>query len=76
VYKKTYADLLHEKILSPLKFSNTGVYNQLRILPDLASGYHLISDDSLVAAPYRDFFTNDGWRKYVFYSLRSIKMVP
>jgi CubicO group peptidase (beta-lactamase class C family) len=53
-YKKTYKELLHKKILDPLQLNETGVLDESSIIPGMVSGYHLASDDSLIAAPYRN----------------------
>src|SRR5690606_4012420 len=34
---------------------DTGVANTLKIIPQITSGYHLVNDDSLVVAPYRNY---------------------
>jgi CubicO group peptidase (beta-lactamase class C family) len=54
VYGKSYNQLLQEKILEPLQLRETGACDQSGIIPKLVSGYHLIIDDSLIVAPYRD----------------------
>lgn len=54
VYSDTYDNLLNEKILLPLQLKETGTFDQLKIIPQMSNGYHMISDDSLIAAPYRD----------------------
>lgn len=55
VYEKNYEKILSEKILEPLQMAETGVNDHLKILPGMASGYHLVTDDSLVVAPYRNY---------------------
>ena len=55
VYKRRFEDLLKDKILNKLKMTHTGIVDNLKIIPQMASGYHLISDDSLVVAPYRNY---------------------
>lgn len=55
VYGKAFEDILQEKILSKLQLANSSPENSLKIIPGLAKGYHLLSDDSLVAAPYRNY---------------------
>lgn len=55
IYKSDFEDILQNKILSKLQMVETGVVDGLKILPQMTSGYHLISDDSLVIAPYRNY---------------------
>ncbi len=55
VYKSSFEDILKDKILYQLQMTETGIVDNLKIIPDMASGYHLVSDDSLVVAPYRNY---------------------
>ncbi|MGB6153033.1 MAG: serine hydrolase domain-containing protein [Pricia sp.] len=55
IYEKRYEDILHEKILNPINMKNSGIVNTLDVLSNHASGYHLVTDDSLVVAPYRNY---------------------
>ncbi len=55
VYKSNFEVILQDKILSKLQMKETNVADNLKILPKMTSGYHLIKDDSLVVAPYRNF---------------------
>lgn len=55
VYKNSYENILKEKILNKLQMNETGIVDGLKIIPQMASGYHLINDDSLVVAPYRNY---------------------
>lgn len=55
VYGKAFEDILEENILDKLQLANSGPANTLKIIPGLARGYYLLSDDSLVAAPYRNY---------------------
>jgi CubicO group peptidase (beta-lactamase class C family) len=60
VYGKSYNQLLREKILEPLQLRATGACDQTGIIPKLVSGYHLMGDDSLIVAPYRDMSPMTG----------------
>ena len=60
VYTDTYENLLNEKILLPLQLKETRTFNQLEIIPRMSNGYHMISDDSLIVAPYRDISSMFG----------------
>lgn len=55
VYEKKFHVILNEKILQPLKLDNTGNTNSLEIIPKMVNGYHLLPNDSLVKAPYRNY---------------------
>jgi CubicO group peptidase (beta-lactamase class C family) len=55
IYQQNFQDILQSKILKKLQMDETGLIDNLKILPRMASGYHLITDDSLVVAPYRDY---------------------
>ncbi len=55
VYNDDYENILQTKILRKLKMKETGTANTLKIIPQMTSGYHLVNDDSLVVAPYRDY---------------------
>jgi CubicO group peptidase (beta-lactamase class C family) len=55
VYSSSFEDLLKDKILDKLQMTETGVVDNLKIIPQMASGYHLVTDDSLVVAPYRNY---------------------
>lgn len=55
VYKNNFKNILREKILDKLEMAETGTNDNLKIIPQMASGYHLITDDSLVVAPYRNY---------------------
>ena len=55
IYQKDFEGILKDKILDKLHMTETGTVDNLRIIPKMASGYHLISDDSLVVAPYRNY---------------------
>ncbi|WP_346318954.1 serine hydrolase [Chitinophaga sp. YIM B06452] len=58
-YKRPYAAILEEKILQPLQMKHTGVLTTGRIVPGMASAYHLLND-SLIAAPHRDLSLMKG----------------
>lgn len=60
IYTDTYDNLLNEKILLPLQLKETGAFDQLEIIPEMSNGYHMISDDSLIVAPYRDISSMFG----------------
>jgi CubicO group peptidase (beta-lactamase class C family) len=55
VYKSSFENVLKDKILNKLHMAETGIVNNLKIIPQMASGYHLVTDDSLVVAPYRNY---------------------
>lgn len=55
VYAKDYSRTLEEKIAKKLQLNGSGTANTLKIIPGMASGYHLVKDDSLVHAPYRNY---------------------
>ncbi|GAB4286972.1 MAG: serine hydrolase domain-containing protein [Ignavibacteriaceae bacterium] len=55
VYNNSFENILKDKILNKLQMTETGIVDNLKIIPQLASGYHLVTDDSLVVAPYRNF---------------------
>lgn len=65
VYQKDYHTLLAEKIIEPLRLKATGVYDPHQVMPGMTTGYHLLSEDSLIVAPYRDFFSAERRRKFV-----------
>ena len=55
VYQDRYAKILQEKILHPLKMNDSGAENTLAIIPNLATGYHQLTDDQLIKAPHRNY---------------------
>ena len=55
VYQEDYRQVLASKILNPLNMLLTGSSNSLAIIPEMTNGYHLVTDDSLVVAPYRNY---------------------
>ncbi|MBK6265652.1 beta-lactamase family protein [Marivirga sp. S37H4] len=55
LYQDSFENIVTDKILRPLQMEETGSVNSLKIIPHMVSGYHLISDDSLVHAPYRNY---------------------
>lgn len=55
VYSSSFEDILKDKILDKLQMTETGIVDNLKIIPQMASGYHLVADDSLLVAPYRNF---------------------
>jgi|GEM_PF-2558276 len=54
IYATTYANLLARKITDKLELRNIGVYNDTSILSNMVNGYHLLTDDNLIIAPYRN----------------------
>ncbi|MEM9986058.1 MAG: serine hydrolase domain-containing protein [Bacteroidota bacterium] len=60
VYQSRYETLLREKIVAPLSLINTQVCDGRAIIPGLCEGYHLLNDDSLVQAPYRNMAMMKG----------------
>ncbi len=54
-YKESFENILKNKILNKLQMTETGIVDNLKIIPQMASGYHLVSDDSLIVAPYRNY---------------------
>jgi len=55
VYSSSFENMLKDKILNQLQMTETGIVDNLKIIPQMASGYHLVTDDSLVVALYRNF---------------------
>lgn len=55
VYNSSFENILKDKILKKLQMTETGIVDNLKIIPQMASGYHLVTDDSLVVAPYRNY---------------------
>lgn len=60
VYSNSFENILKTKILQPLQMTSTGVANTHRIIPGMASGYHMVTDDRMVHAPYRNYSTLKG----------------
>ncbi|MBD1427901.1 serine hydrolase domain-containing protein [Sphingobacterium arenae] len=58
-YKKSYTNLLEEKITTPLGMGETGIFNTKAIITNMSYSYHLLGD-SLIVAPYRDFSLMKG----------------
>lgn len=59
-YEKKYQELLQEKIIQPLGLKGTGIYDPHQVIPHMTTGYHLLAEDSLIVAPYRDFSPLEG----------------
>ena len=55
VYQQNYGQLLREKILDKLDMSKSGTVDDWTINHGMVTGYHLVSDDSLIVAPYRNY---------------------
>lgn len=55
VYNSSFENILKDKILNKLQMTETDIVDNLKIIPQIASGYHLVTDDSLVVAPYRNY---------------------
>jgi len=55
VYKNDFHTIVKDKILDKLQMNKTGTVNTLQVIPKMTSGYHLVTDDSLVVAPYRNY---------------------
>ncbi|RJE72778.1 hypothetical protein BGP76_02140 [Reichenbachiella sp. MSK19-1] len=51
VYSDSFENILQTKILSKLNMDATGIYNGHSILSNMSSGYHLISDNVIMAPP-------------------------
>ncbi|GAA5020659.1 hypothetical protein GCM10011506_04370 [Marivirga lumbricoides] len=60
IYSESFDNLLKEKILQKLNLNESGTCNGLSIIPDMASGYHLVADDSVIVAPPRNMNTLKG----------------
>ncbi len=60
VYDISFPQLWDEKIGQPLSLVNSGFDDNLAIIPQLTKGYHLMPDNQLISAPYRDFSTLKG----------------
>ncbi len=59
-YNLEFEHILKVKILDKLQLTETGIVDNLKIIPNMASGYHSLSGDSLVVAPYRNYSTLKG----------------
>lgn len=55
IYKTSFENILKDKILNTLQMIETGIVNNLKVISQMASGYHLVTDDNLVVAPYRNY---------------------
>lgn len=55
VYNKEFHSILEEKITGKLQLTASGTPHALEIIPGMAAGYHLVNDDTLVRAPYRNY---------------------
>ncbi len=55
VYQDDFQNILENKILKKLQMTETGVAYSQKIIPRMTSGYHLVTDDNLVVAPYRNY---------------------
>ncbi len=60
IYKMTYADIISQKISNKLNLAHTGIYNELKVIKNMAYGYHLLPDETMVPAPYRSNATLKG----------------
>ncbi|MDN5204227.1 serine hydrolase domain-containing protein [Fulvivirgaceae bacterium BMA10] len=60
IYSDSFDNLLQKKILRKLNLKESGTYDGLTVLSNMSSGYHLISDDSVVVAPARNMATMKG----------------
>lgn len=55
VYNNSYQNIIQDKILREINMSETDIVNTINIIPKMTNGYHFISDDSLVVAPFRNY---------------------
>jgi len=55
VYNLPYQEILEQKLFIELDMTETGTTNSLSINQGMAQGYHLMPNDSLVIAPYRNY---------------------
>ena len=55
IYHTDYDHILQDKILAKLHMTETGIGDNLAIIPHMTVGYHWVTDDSLVVAPYRNY---------------------
>lgn len=55
VYKENFAGILQHKLLDSLQMQETGSAYTLEIIKQMTSGYHLVTDNHLVVAPYRNY---------------------
>ena len=55
VYQLPLSRLWSQKIGQALGLEHTGFDNNQTVIPRLVSGYHLLPDERLISAPYRDF---------------------
>lgn len=54
-YDRPYQEIIEGKIFNKLNMNETGTVNSLAITKAMATGYHLLPNDSLVVAPYRNY---------------------
>ncbi|WP_394749249.1 serine hydrolase [Spongiimicrobium salis] len=55
IYGEQYDHILQNKIFKKLQLTRSGSLNSLAIRPQMVSGYHLVKDDSVIMAPYRNY---------------------
>jgi len=55
VYDKPYQEILYENIYKRLDMRSSGSANSLKIVQGISSGYHMMPNDSVVVAPYRNY---------------------
>ncbi|CAN5478129.1 serine hydrolase domain-containing protein [soil metagenome] len=55
VYQDDFQNILENKILKKLEMNETGAADTLKVIPRMTAGYHLVTDDRLVVAPYRNY---------------------
>lgn len=83
VYQMPLRQLWDQKIGQAIDLANTGFYDNQIIVPQLTNGYHLMPDNQLISAPYRDFSTLKGggdmysstsdlnrWNQYILQQLK------
>ena len=60
LYQDDFESVLKHKILDKLDMTETGTFANLKIIPQMTSSYHMVADDSLVVAPYRNYSMLSG----------------
>ncbi|NRB47457.1 MAG: beta-lactamase family protein [Saprospiraceae bacterium] len=84
VYQLPLSRLWSQKIGQALGLEHTGFDNNQTVIPRLVSGYHLLPDERLISAPYRDFSGLKGggdmysnaadlnqWNQYILQELQN-----
>ncbi len=59
-YQTSYKELLKTKITDKLQLKNTGVFDETTIINQMTKGYHILANNKLIPAPYRNSSTLKG----------------